>query len=200
MAQCPISLCLFKYKSFPKDLLHTKDKDPQNYDWNTLQQSVRHISWYKSPAVMYFFQAGALFSIEYTKLWPVLAILSRIYANFWFGAPFTGLNIAVVPQNWQISSMVSDGHQFWIPCHNLHLVIIKASKTIHSKNSRVRGLRRKTCKKSCGEKSVWKLLKLEVHSNFSRAYSTSIKRIPNISNILLHYNHVLSIMLFRHAS
>ena len=60
----------------------------------------------------------------------------------------------------------------------------------------MRGLRRKTCTKSCGEKSVWKLLKLEVHSNFSRAYSTSIKRMPNISNILLSIGSVRDIFGF----
>ena len=36
------------------------------------------------------FQAIVPFSIENAKFWPVLALLSRIYALF--GAPFTGLN------------------------------------------------------------------------------------------------------------
>ena len=40
--------------------------------------------------MVYFFQAGVPFSIENGKFWPVLALLSRIYALF--GAPFTGLN------------------------------------------------------------------------------------------------------------
>ena len=43
------------------------------------------------------FQAHALVGIENPIFWPVLAILSRIYALF--GALFTGLNSAVVPQN-----------------------------------------------------------------------------------------------------
>ena len=46
--------------------------------------------------MVYFFQAGAPLSIENAKFWPVLAILSRIYALF--SAPFTGLNSAVVPK------------------------------------------------------------------------------------------------------
>ena len=40
--------------------------------------------------MVYFFQAGVPFSIENAKFWPVLALLSRIYALF--GAPLTGLN------------------------------------------------------------------------------------------------------------
>ena len=36
------------------------------------------------------FQAIVPFSIENAKFWPVLALLSRIYALF--GAPFPGLN------------------------------------------------------------------------------------------------------------
>ena len=43
------------------------------------------------------FQAGALFSIENAKFWPVSVILLQIYT--FFGALFTGLNSAVVPQN-----------------------------------------------------------------------------------------------------
>ena len=43
------------------------------------------------------FQAGALFSIENANFWPVSVILSQIYT--FFGALFTGLNSAVVPQN-----------------------------------------------------------------------------------------------------
>ena len=52
--------------------------------------------------MMYFFQARALFSIEYAKFWPVLTIIGYFVENlrtFWFGAPFTGLDIAAVPQN-----------------------------------------------------------------------------------------------------
>ena len=48
--------------------------------------------------MVYFFQANATLSIENAELWPILAIfgnLSRIHALF--GAPFTGLNSAVVP-------------------------------------------------------------------------------------------------------
>ena len=41
-------------------------------------------------------QASDLFGIENAKFWPALAILSRIYTLF--GALFTGLNSAVVPQ------------------------------------------------------------------------------------------------------
>ena len=54
--------------------------------------------------VVYFFQAGALFSHSKRKIWPFLAclaILSQIYALF--GALFTGLDSAVLPKNWQIS-------------------------------------------------------------------------------------------------
>ena len=36
--------------------------------------------------------------------WPILAILSRIYALF--GVPFKGLNSAVAYHNWQISGVV----------------------------------------------------------------------------------------------
>ena len=45
-----------------------------------------------------FFQADAPFTKENAKFWPILAYLSQIYALF--GAPFTGLNSVVVPQNW----------------------------------------------------------------------------------------------------
>ena len=55
---------------------------------------------------MYFFQASILFSTEkahywpiLVSFWPILAILSRIYALF--GVLFTGLNKAVVYQTWQ---------------------------------------------------------------------------------------------------
>ena len=51
----------------------------------------------KPLVVVYFYQAGAPISIENAKFWPFLAILSRIYALV--GAPITGLNSAVVPQN-----------------------------------------------------------------------------------------------------
>ena len=46
---------------------------------------------------MYFFMP------VYAKFWPVLAILSRIYAVF--GVLYAGLNSAVVYQNWQISDI-----------------------------------------------------------------------------------------------
>ena len=55
------------------------------------------------PAVVYFFQASALFSIANAKLWPVLAIFGYLL-TFW--SPFTSLNSVVVPQNWQIWGMV----------------------------------------------------------------------------------------------
>ena len=49
---------------------------------STLQAEQEH-SWYKSPspppAVVYFLQSGAAFTIENAKFWPVLA-MSRIYA------------------------------------------------------------------------------------------------------------------------
>ena len=41
--------------------------------------------------------------------WPFLAILWRIYA---LGAPFTGWNSALVPQNWQVWGMYS--RNFWV--------------------------------------------------------------------------------------
>ena len=54
----------------------------------------------------YFFQAGAPFSIENAKLWPVLAMFSYFVTNLGtFGAPFTGLDSVVVPKNQQIWGM-----------------------------------------------------------------------------------------------
>ena len=41
----------------------------------------------------------------FNPFWPFLVILSRIDALF--GAPFTGRNSEVVPQNWQISGMLT---------------------------------------------------------------------------------------------
>ena len=64
-------------------------------------------SWYlKSlpPLPVLFFQARALFCIENANFWPILAILSQIYAVF--GALFAGLNSVAVNQFWQISGMI----------------------------------------------------------------------------------------------
>ena len=43
-----------------------------------------------------FFQASVFFSTENDKFWPILAILSRIFALF--GVLLTGINIAVAYQ------------------------------------------------------------------------------------------------------
>ena len=49
--------------------------------------------------MVYFLQAGALFGSEKAKFEPILAILGYFVANLCtFGALFTGLNSAVVPQ------------------------------------------------------------------------------------------------------
>ena len=58
------------------------------------------------PAVVYFFSVSALFCTVIAKLWPISANLGYFVANlrpFW--CTFTGLNNAVVSQNWQISVM-----------------------------------------------------------------------------------------------
>ena len=46
-----------------------------------------------------FFQANERFSTENAKFWPILAILSQIYAHF--GVFFAGLNNMVTYQKWQ---------------------------------------------------------------------------------------------------
>ena len=48
-------------------------------------ETILYISQHCSPAVVYFFQAGVLFSIENAKFWPfwaILAILSQIYTLY----------------------------------------------------------------------------------------------------------------------
>ena len=105
------------------------------------------------PAVVYFFQGIAPFSIENAKFWPFLAILSRTYALS--GAPLTGLYSAVVPQNWQIWGMPTPSRQsrwgilihldliqlysfarsnVWSQCHNIFHICFPKTKSNHQKN------------------------------------------------------------------
>ena len=59
--------------------------------------------------MVYFFQAGAPFSIENAKFWLVLVIVGYFVTKLGiFGAPFTGLNSVVVPQNGQLVSCNND--------------------------------------------------------------------------------------------
>ena len=58
--------------------------------------------------MLYFFRASVFYCTENAKFWPILANLGDVVASlrtFW--CTFTGLNNAVVSQNWQISGMVS---------------------------------------------------------------------------------------------
>ena len=49
---------------------------------------------------VYFFQAGAPFSIENDKFYPVLAIFGHFVTNLrTLGVPFIGLNSVVVAKN-----------------------------------------------------------------------------------------------------
>ena len=72
----------------------------------------------------FFFQASVLFSIEtaFFRYWPILAILSRIYALF--GVHTTGLNSAVVYQNWQIQGRTADS------VYNVHIVMFWADPSL----------------------------------------------------------------------
>ena len=60
-----------------------------------------HSSYFSQPAVVYFFLAGVLFSIENTKCWPNLAnfdqfwLFCREFTEF-FGVLFIDLNNAAV--------------------------------------------------------------------------------------------------------
>ena len=57
------------------------------------------------PALVYLFQVSALFCTDKLKVWPFLTNFVENLRTFW--CTFTGLNDAVVPQNWQISGMSS---------------------------------------------------------------------------------------------
>ena len=59
-------------------------KNPTILDWRArswVSSRLQHTSYSSQPAVVYFFQAGILFSIKNTKFWPILANFGYFVPN-----------------------------------------------------------------------------------------------------------------------